>query len=135
MSQKIFGDVDLTVHTMKNPTLTRPNGSKYVYDGIVFQVNCQDCETPTQMGIPWSEIRILLDGGLVSGVQRSQNGWVVAIQCQNTAEGCSQVSQISITDEELESHAALEVARRQRNARAGAGMQQQQQMHVPVPRR
>jgi len=132
MSQKIFGDVDLTVHTSRNPTMTRPNGSKYVYDGIVFQVNCQDCETPTQLGLPWGEVRVLLDGGLVAGVERSQNGWVIAIQCQNSNEGCTHVEKIAVSDEELEGHAAQEVTRRQRNARVGM---QQQQMRRPVPPR
>jgi len=111
---QVFSDVDLTVQTMRNPTMTRQDGSKYVYNGLVFQVNCQDCETPTQMGLDWAEVRTLLDGGALQGVQRTSDGWVIAVQCQNNEEGCKQVTQISLTDEELEKHAALEVARRQR---------------------
>lgn len=116
MSQKVFGDVDLSVHVMRNPTLDNGRGQKYVYSGIVFQVNCQDCETPTQMGMQWPEVRTLLEGGSLPGVTRSQDGWVIAVQCQNNTEGCSQITQLSVTDEEMERHAALEVSRRNRNA-------------------
>jgi hypothetical protein len=121
---KVFGDVDLTVHTMRNPTMTTKNG-QYVYPGIVFQVNCQDCETPTKMGLEWSEVRTLLEGGSLPGVTRTHDGWIIAVQCQNNEEGCKQVTQIAITDEELEKHAAIEVARRNRVSRPPGGSVQQ----------
>ena len=138
MNQKVFGDVDLTVHTMRNPTMTNAKGQKYVYPGIVFQVNCQDCETPTQMGLEWTEVRTLLEGGALPGVTRTSDGWIIAVQCQNNEEGCKQVTQISITDEELEKHAAIEVARRSRVAKSQGGFAQQGAPQVarrPLPRR
>lgn len=138
MNQKVFGDVDLTVHTMRNPTMKRNDGSKYVYAGIVFQVNCQDCETPTQMGLEWTEVRTLLEGGDLPGVTRTADGWIIAVQCQNNEEGCKQVTQISITDEELEKHAAIEVARRSRAAKSQGKIAQQGAPQVarrPFPRR
>jgi hypothetical protein len=135
MNQKVFGDVDLTVHTMRNPTMTNAKGQQYVYPGIVFQVNCQDCETPTQMGLEWTEVRTLLEGGALPGVTRTQDGWIIAVQCQNNEEGCKQVTQISITDEELEKHAAIEVARRSRVAKSQGGFAQQGQAAPQVARR
>lgn len=135
--EQVFTDVDLTVKVMRNPTLTRQDGSKYVYNGLVFQVNCQDCETPTQMGLEWGEIRAILEGRSLQGVQRTQNGWVFSVQCQNTEEGCKFVNRFEVTDEEMERHAALEVARRQRVAQAqGQGNPfPNQQQPAQVPRR
>lgn len=138
MSQKVFGDVDLTVHVSRNPTMKNDKGHNYIYPGIVFQVNCQDCETPTQMGLEWSEVRTLLEGGSLNGVTRTQDGWIIAVQCQNSEEGCKQVTQIAITDEELEKHAAIEVARRNRVAKSQGGFAQQGAPQVarrPLPRR
>jgi len=140
MNEKVFGDVDLTVHTMRNPTMTDNKGQKYIYPGIVFQVNCQDCETPTQMGLQWTEVRTLLEGGSLQGVTRTQDGWIIAVQCQNSEEGCKQVTQISITDEEMEKHAAIEVARRHRVSQSqGQGNFAQQGApqvaRRPLPRR
>lgn len=140
MNQQIFSDVDLSVQVMPNLQLTDKDGSKNIYNGIVFQVNCQDCETPTQLGISWGEVRILLDGGAVGGVQRVQDGWIIAVQCQNEGEGCKQVTQISISDEELERYAAIEVARRKRVAMSSGGRfpgqqpQPQQVARRPLPR-
>jgi hypothetical protein len=119
MNQRIFGDVDLTVHVMANPTLPQFDGQgnqtgKYVFEGLVFQVNCQDCETPTQIGLSWREVKLLLDGGAVQGVERVANGWEVSVQCQNREEDCQLVNKFAVTDGELEKHATTEVARRAR---------------------
>lgn len=132
MSQKVFGDVDLSVHVSRNPTITNSNGQQYEYSGLVFQVNCQDCETPTKMALQWNEVRTLLEGGLVNGVTRTNDGWIIAVQCQATG-GCQQVTQISVTDEEMERHAQLEVSRRRRNAQA-QGVPQQPMPRQQMPR-
>jgi hypothetical protein len=143
MVQKVFGDADLTVHTIRNPVTEDENGQKHMYSGLVFQLNCQDCETPIKIGFPWSEVRTLLEGGSLSGVTRSHDGWIIAVQCQNSSEGCSQTTSFSVTDEELERHAALEVTRRNRFNKAQQrpvpqGMQRripQQAPRRPMPRR
>jgi len=119
MSQKIFGDADRTVHTMANPTLPQYDGrgnqvGKRVFDGLVFQVTCQDCETPTQIGLSWREVKVLLDGGALPGINRVASGWEVSVQCQNHDEGCELVNKFLVSDGELEKHASLEVSRRTR---------------------
>lgn len=133
MNQKVFGDADLTVHTARNPVMKDGKGRQYTYPGIVFQVNCQDCETPTKMGLQWTEVRTLLEGGSLPGVTRSQDGWIIAVQCQNNEEGCKQITQIAVNDEEMERHASLEVSRRNRNAKAQGFVPQQRRMQ-PQPR-
>jgi len=67
MSGKIFSDADMTVRVERNPVLDTPQGKKQ-FDGLVYQMTCQICETPTKTGIAWREIRLLLDGGLTQGV-------------------------------------------------------------------
>lgn len=132
MSQKVFGDVDLSVHVTRNPTMTNSKGQQYEYPGLVFQVNCQDCETPTKMALQWPEVRSLLEGGQLNGVTRTNDGWIIAVQCQSTT-GCSQVTQLSVTDEELERHAQLEVSRRRRNAQAQGGVPRQRMVQQRAP--
>jgi len=122
MSQKVFGDVDLTVHVLRNPvSKNEQTGEQFQYDGIVYQLNCQHCETPTKIQMTWPEVRMCLDGvQLPAGVTRLNDGWVVEENCRV----CGKPVQFKILDEELEKEASMEVTRRQRvqNAR---GVQQQ----------
>jgi hypothetical protein len=124
MSQKIFGDADLTVHVMRNPvSKNEQTGQEFRYDGIVYQLTCQHCETPTKIQMTWQEVRMCLDGmQLPLGVTRHTDGWVVEERCRV----CGKPVQFKILDEELEKEANIEVNRRQRlqNARASQHPQQ-----------
>jgi hypothetical protein len=118
MSGKIFGDADLSISVMRNPRREREDGSIFEFDGVVYQLACQTCETPIQVGLSWKEVRVLLDGGVLPGVQRISDGWQISAQCSNNNEGCTMVNSFKVLDEELEKEADLEVKRRQRVMRA-----------------
>jgi hypothetical protein len=126
MSQKIFGDADLTVHVARNPvSKNEQTGQQFQYDGIVYQLTCQHCETPIKIGMTWQEVRMCLEGmQLPAGVTRISDGWQIDAQCPNHI--CSKPVKFKILDEELEKEANMEVTRRQRlqNARASQLPQQ-----------
>jgi hypothetical protein len=126
MSQKIFGDADLTVHVMRNPvSKNEQTGQQFQYDGIVYQLTCQHCETPIKIGMTWQEVRMCLEGmQLPAGVTRIIDGWQIEAKCPDYS--CSKPVKFKILDEELEREASMEVTRRQRlqNARASQHPQQ-----------
>lgn len=124
MGQKIFGDVDLTIHVSRNPiSVNEETGQKFQYDGIVYQLTCQHCETPIKINMTWQEVRLCLEGiQLPIGVTRLGDGWQVDVQCPNGI--CNKPIQFKILDEELEKEAVLEVTRRERVEKARGGQQQ-----------
>ena len=124
MSQKIFGDADLTIHVMRNPvSKNEQTGQESRYDGIVYQLTCQHCETPMKIGMSWQEVRMCLEGmQLPPGVTRISDGWKIEIQCRGDC-GMKPV-EFKILDEELEKEASMEVIRRERLQNARGGQQQ-----------
>jgi len=113
MSQKIFGDVDLTVHVSRNPISENDKGQKVQFKGIVYQLTCQHCETPIKIGMTWPEVRMCLEGmQLPQGVTRVNDGWQIAATCPNYS--CNKPVVFKITDGELEQEAQMEVNRLQR---------------------
>ncbi len=124
MSDKIFSDVDLNVRVERNPEIFDPRSkSKYVYQGVVYTIACQDCEVPMKIGLTWKEIKHLLDGGQLPNVVRVSDGWQISAKCGNSEEGCERKNTFSVTDAELENEANLEISRRQRVMRAQQGGQ------------
>jgi hypothetical protein len=119
MSDKIFADVDLTVRVERNPEIMNPRTKRAErFSGLVFTITCQDCEMPNKISLPWNEIKHLLDGGQLPGVQRSTDGWQISAPCRNP-EGCDRKNTFLVTDSELEGEASMELSRRQRVLRAG----------------
>lgn len=118
MGDSIFSDADRTVRLERNPVLQDqrdPTGqTKFKFEGLVYTVTCQDCEVPVKVGLKWTEVKHLLDGGQLSGVARVEAGWHITAQCANTNEGCVRQNVFLVTDAELEDEATKELARRKR---------------------
>jgi hypothetical protein len=127
MGKKIFGDADRSVHMSRRDT------------GIVITMVCQDCERQFQVEHRWPEVRMMLEGYEVAGVQPVDNGdgWEVSVQCTNYEDGCNRVNKYKITADELEDQAAKEVARRKRlqTQRGGGRVQQRRPQQRQVRRR
>jgi len=114
MSGKIFGDEDFSVHVQRNPRIkNEQTGQEMVYEGIVYQITCQECDTPIRVGLTWAEVKSLLDGGMLPGVERVHDGWVITAQCP-PGPGCGRAQGFKVEDGELEQEAEKEVSRRQR---------------------
>jgi hypothetical protein len=99
MAGKIFGDEDLTV---------RMNRTR---QGLVIELTCRNCDGRMRILHPWNEVRLMLDGHEVAGVQAAEDGWVIAAECTD----CQGSNRYKLTDDEVEDAAEREVARRQRN--------------------
>jgi hypothetical protein len=127
MGDKIFSDLDLTVHIERNPVIVDqrdPSGqTKFKFEGLVYTLTCQDCEVPIKVGVNWKEVKHLLDGGQLPGVTRVDAGWQVTAQCANSNEGCDRKNTFLLTDSELENEANMELARRKRVIAARHGGQ------------
>lgn len=122
MSEKIFGDVDLTVRVERNPKMVDPKTKQeFVFQGLVYTVNCQDCEMPTKIGLTWKEIKQLLDGYQLPNVIRVSEGWHITAPCGNREEACERKNTFSVTDVELENEANTEISRRKRVMQAQQG--------------
>jgi len=121
MSDKIFADVDLTVRVERNPQIINSRTKQpEKFGGLVYTITCQDCEMPNRISFPWGEIKLILDGGQLPGVQRVEDGWQITANCRNP-DGCERKNTFKVTDEELEHEAGMELSRRQRVLRAGQG--------------
>ena len=119
MSEKIFADLDLTVHVERNPEImNHRTKSLERFSGLVYTITCQDCEMPNKISLPWNEVKHILDGNPLAGVQRVEDGWQITTTCRNP-EGCDRKNTFLVTDSELEGEATREMARRQRVLRAG----------------
>jgi RNase P subunit RPR2 len=103
MAGKIFGDEDLTVRMQR----TR--------QGLGIELTCRNCDGRMRVLHPWSEVRLMLDGFEVPGVQPTDEGWVVATECTD----CQGSNKYQLSDDEVEDAAEREVARRQRHAQQG----------------
>lgn len=124
MSKKIFGDADLSVRMERRRT------------GVVVTMVCQDCERQFQVEHKWPEVKRMLEGYEVPGVDPTDDGdgWVVSVECTNYSAGCNKVNQYIITSDELEEQAAKEVARRKRLQRQQGGGVQGRGRQRPVQR-
>lgn len=119
MGDKIFADLDLSVHVERNPRIKdQRSGRENVFNGVVYTLTCQDCEVPLKIGMTWKEVKHLLDGGQLPGVVRVAEGWQVTALCANTNEGCERKNTFLLSDSELENEANMELSRRNRVLRA-----------------
>jgi hypothetical protein len=118
MSDSIFSDSDRTVRVERNPRMKDRSGQETVFSGIVYTITCQDCEVSLKLKVSWKEIKHLLDGGQLPGVDRVDAGWQVTAMCANSSEGCERKNTFLLTDSELENEASMELSRRNRMIRA-----------------
>jgi hypothetical protein len=105
MSEKVFNDADLSVHTTRS------------LKGLHIHLKCQTCERDFEVLHPWPEIRMMLEGRPVQGVKPSADReyWEVTVQC--TDPDCLENNTYRVTADELEEQAARELARRKRMRR------------------
>jgi hypothetical protein len=125
MTKAIFSDSDLSVRLKAIPN-----------KGVQVELMCQTCELPYILMHNWAEVRAMLEGRPVPGVEMKEDGFEVKFQCSNLEDMCTQVNTYRISHEELEAMAQSEVSRKQR-LQGGVQpprVQQTQRGQVPVQR-
>jgi hypothetical protein len=105
MGGKIFSDSD-----HRFPMVRRK-------DGAVVQCTCPFCEMEFAVKHSWQEVRMMLQGQPVPGIQNTAEGWTTAAECPNGQ--CGQRVRYGIDQDELERVADQQLAAQQRLANAG----------------
>lgn len=83
-------------------------------DGVHISVTCIYCETDFTVKHSWQEVRAMLQGQRVPGVENTNAGWTMKTECPNAQ--CNQQFRYEIEQSELEHLADQQISAMQRMA-------------------